>query len=77
MELPVVQGISSFQGKCKIVQDSFFLANIALPLARTDDFPLSTTKDLSDTMKLVTTAELKHLFKQSKTDSALDFDIIM
>lgn len=76
LRLPDIQEISTFQGKCPILRDSFFLANVATPPPLPEGFLPSITKDLGDNFDPVTEQEIANLLSKTSSTSAPGLDNI-
>lgn len=73
--LPVIKGISTFQGKCEVLRDSFFPANVATP---PPPFPanwLATpNQDPDNTYRNITGTEIQSILRKSRMDSVTGKD---
>lgn len=69
--LPDMKGISSFQGKCDILWDTFFPANVTTPPPIPPNWLATPKKDKDDRYIQVMIIEILAAIRTSRTDSAV------
>lgn len=72
--LGVIKRISTFQGKCDILQDTCFPANVPIPPPIPDNWLATLSNDEDNRFTQVTIIEIDEAFRSSDGDSATGMD---
>lgn len=74
--LPDIQRASSFQGKCDVLRESFFPANVITPPPMPAGFLSPRSQDLNDTFHAVFAQTVNKIIETSRMNSAVGADKI-